>query len=116
MKRFKSRIKMLNETISYFWGRPERKCVDKFGVCRFSPTNTHTQGCALGRYFPKKLCISLDKFETSPRWPKWIDDNRDFVISLRDLHDSNAFVNKDKDKVLSVMGYFVNSGEIIFPD
>ncbi|MFZ1559600.1 MAG: hypothetical protein WAT37_06720 [Saprospiraceae bacterium] len=108
---------MLNETISYFWGRPERKCVDEFGNCKFSPTNTQTEGCALGRYLSKTICLELDKINTNVQsWPKWLDSNKYFAGALRDLHDDNTFVNKDKDKVLSVMCEYVDGIDIVFPD
>lgn len=60
VKEFSTRIEMLNDTIQYFWGKPERKSTtsgrtrfDK--LCIFIKSNPLSEGCAIGRYFKRSI-------------------------------------------------------------
>lgn len=91
---------MLQDTINYYYNKPEKICARK-GLCLYTPIKEieHlTAGCAIGRYLPKELTLSLDEFESSVNsdeiflnLPEWMQDmGKDFLGSLQDLHDRSA--------------------------
>ena len=125
LKQFSTRIDLLNDAIAYYWGREERKCYNSFiGCCTYYPTTPQTDGCAIGRLIPLKLCKMLDKtgdgisydgaFAKLPLWLQLLGQN--FLTKLQALHDSNDFVYKNKEGIMYKMMDYVNVSKIIFPD
>ena len=125
---FNSRIDMLNDAIAYYWGKPERFCVDDVGKCKYyPPTGSQSDGCAIGRFLEPELARKLDNqedyksgvssdniFQQLPSWMK--DLGQDFLTDLQFLHDSKYFEKGQKDYIIRHMNSYVNVDEIIFPN
>ena len=129
VKEFSTRIEMLNDTIQYFWGKPERKSTtsrkpDSIS-CAYSSSNPLSEGCAIGRYLPKDLSKKLDLltmssvgndhiFNMLPEWMKKFD--KDFLCALQGLHDGDYLFNRQHWIVHAYMKEYVDISQIIFPD
>lgn len=110
MKTFSTREEVLQDTINYYWGRPERKCV-QFGMCKYIPIG-ESEGCAVGRLVSTEIAeelnedgrsISFDKqFNLLPEWMK--EMGQTFWIALQEMHDKGHLTQSRLDGI----------GDIIF--
>ena len=128
MKQFETRIDMLNDAIAYYWGKPERRCVNDIGNCvYYPPTGSQSEGCAIGRFLTPELARKLDNAEDNnsgviysnifQQLPTWMKDlGQNFLKDLQILHDERRFENCDKDYILDFMDRYVNVDKIIFPN
>lgn len=121
MKKFETKIDLLNDTIAYFWGRPERQCVSG-GSCQYSATET-SEGCAIGRLLNPELAASLSQnvgvindkvFDKLPLWLQAF--GQDFLTILQDLHDTNYLVNMNKEQLYIKTIEHVDFAQIVFPN
>lgn len=121
MKKFENKIDLLNDTIDYFWGRPERQCVSG-GSCQYAATET-SEGCAIGRLLPPSYAATLpqnvgvinDKvFDLLPLWLQAF--GQEFLSRLQDLHDGNFLVERNKENLYIKMHNHVDFGQIVFPN
>jgi len=132
LKEFKTREEFLQDTINYYWGRPDRTCgIEephyKGLICQYAPVHNNTEGCAIGRVLPLELCKELDEnndpvtaHNVFKALPKWMQDlGNDFLGSIQLCHDLRVFEMKDKQRTMS---YFAANRErvdftkITFPD
>jgi len=121
MKQFQTREELLQNTIDYFWGRPERQCLSPKGGCQYSPQG-QSEGCAIGRLLDISLCEKLDvnnysvecdsTFEKLPDWLKNLGQS--FLVDLQDLHDNSLLVDKRESEVKIRMIRHVNISLIKF--
>jgi hypothetical protein len=125
-KKFNTREDALQDTLNYFWGRPELKCENLAkNTCLYSPTGK-SEGCAVGRHLPIKLANKLDTFYdfngvendmVFNKLPKWMQSlGQDFWRSLQTLHDNDVFVKKDKNFVRERMKKYLDMNKITFPE
>ena len=123
MKEFKTREEILQDAINYYWGKPERKCVDDTkGNCQYMPSMT-SEGCAIGRLLPEDI---VDKLPPDAgvydervwtRLPEWLKAmGQEFLKDLQILHDTGRFSQLRRDDVITRMGVHVDVDAIIFPD
>lgn len=116
----KTKLKLLNETIEYYWGIPERKCMNSLERCQYSATET-SEGCAIGRLIPHDLSQKLDLkaatvAEIFEELPLEIQEyGLSFLTALQDAHDGNTFVKRDKLRILYLFQDQVDIGQIVFP-
>jgi hypothetical protein len=123
MRIFESRIELLNDAIDYYWGRPDRKCIDPvMGTCQYRASQT-SEGCAIGRLLDPVLAASLQQtmgvnsdtiFNQLPEWLRSMGQN--FLKSLQDLHDWRTFIEMNKKEVFNEMKDHVDLDLIIFPN
>ena len=121
-KEFKTREEVLQDSINYFWGRPERRCVNIYG-CSYTPSR-ESEGCAIGRLVELEVAEKLAKTNdpiNKPKQmnllPKWLGDmGVEFLDCLQTLHDMNAFEKKDIDYVQTLVAAYVDMGKITFPE
>jgi hypothetical protein len=125
-KSFKTREEVLQDTLNYFWGKPERKCEDESsGSCVYSP-NGESEGCAVGRYLSLKLANELDgtpftvgvsNAQVFKKLPKWMQAlGQPFWVEMQILHDNSYFALKDKWFVTNHLGKYVDMSKITFPE
>ncbi|MBP6566102.1 MAG: hypothetical protein KA270_02980 [Saprospiraceae bacterium] len=131
LKEFNTQIELLNDTIQYYWGKPERKSFNDIGLCSYYPGKNeinHTNGCAIGRLISDDLAIKLDDmgmidstaiyndaiFYKLPDWLKKL--GKHFLEDLQQLHDNDHLILCNKDMVIMIMKIHVNPDEIIFPN
>lgn len=131
LKEFNTQIELLNDTIQYYWGKPERKSSNDIGLCSYYPGKNeinHTNGCAIGRLISDDLAIKLDDmgmidstaiyndaiFYKLPDWLKKL--RKHFLEDLQQLHDNDHLILCNKDMVIMIMKIHVNPDEIIFPN
>lgn len=125
MKKFKTKEELLQDSINYYWGKPERRCLKEGSnhSCQYAPSET-SLGCAIGRVIPIKLAKELDiksngvatdtVFNKLPKWLQGFGQN--FLIKLQTLHDSSYFSNSDEKRINLVMREFVDMTKITFPE
>lgn len=122
MKQFKTREEILQDAINYYWGKPERKCVDDTkGNCQYMPSMT-SEGCAIGRLLPEDIVDKLppDAGVYDERvWihlPEWLKAmGQEFLKDLQILHDLSKFALKYERDVTDRMEIHVDMGKIVFP-
>jgi hypothetical protein len=124
-KSFKTREEVLQDTLNYFWGKPERKCKDEnSGSCVYRPIG-ESEGCAVGRHLSLKLANELDggpfmgvgNAKVFKKLPKWMQAlGQPFWVVMQFLHDNSYFALKDKWLVTSHMGKYVDMSKITFPE
>jgi hypothetical protein len=125
-KSFKTREGALQDTLNYFWGRPERKCQDEnIGSCVYSPIG-ESEGCAVGRYLSLKLANKLDGIpfgvgvgnaQVFKKLPEWMQAlGQPFWVKMQYLHDNSYFAKKDKSFVINHMEKYVDMSKIKFPE
>lgn len=124
-KRFKTREALLQDTINYYWGKPERLCISSINpsTCQYQPSET-SDGCAIGRLVSLKTAKILDYRNydiTLPtqfaKLPKWLQNlGYDFLGTLQLLHDGEHFAKRDKNAVNRHMAQFVDVTKITFPE
>lgn len=122
LKQFSTRIDLLNDAIAYYWGKPERLCVNEHGYCQYHPSDT-SEGCAIGRLLPEDI---VDKLPSDSGvydvkvWdylPDWLKNmGQEFLKDLQILHDTGGFSQLRRDDVITRMGVHVDVDAIIFPD
>ncbi len=124
MRKFKTREELLQDTINYYWGKPERRCIDEMeGKCQYKSSKT-SAGCAIGRLVPHRLAVKLSKSnkpvthdEIFYALPKWLSKmGKGFLYHLQNLHDDKHFVNCDKTWVIITMEDHVDMSKIVFPE
>lgn len=125
MKQFKTREELLQDTIDYYWGKPERKCVvsKESDTCQYSANDT-SLGCAIGRLVDKKLARQLDIANNSVNekqvfdsLPLWLQNHgQKFLIELQHIHDFSYLAYKKVVEVKQSMKNFVNFDNIVFPE
>ena len=121
MKQFETREALLQDAIDYFWGKPERKCVNYFGACIYTPSET-SEGCAIGRLLPLDLAERLgfdgvSDDEVFYSLPIWLQDmGQDFLTALQICHDKGMFADVDENDLCSRMDEHVNLDKIVFPN
>lgn len=118
--KFKTREEVLQDAINYFWGKPERKCVNHNGICLYTPVG-ESEGCAIGRLIPieiaKKLHCAVYEIDTFNLLPSWLKDmGQPFLIELQGCHDMGIFVNMEKELVVRHMDAYVDMEKITFPN
>lgn len=127
MKQFETRLELLQDTINYYWGRPERECISSRGECRYSPKtvgNPKSEGCAIGRLLPSELAEKLDNefkgkltffvFDYLPEWMRNL--GCEFLRSVQSLHDSHFLSKKDYDEIkLMCEKYQIDYSLLKFP-
>ncbi len=122
-KEFKTRLGLLQNTINYYWGKPERQCSGRAG-CKYVPVSDETEGCAIGRLIPLELAKELDSTEYSgvsnyhtfnklPQWLQYL--GKDFLTDLQRLHDNNDLMVRNKGGVVTLMTNHVEIDKIKFP-
>ena len=127
MKQFNTREELLQDAIDYYWGRPERKCINENRVCVYSPREgSKSEGCAIGRLLPPALANKLDNYPGATGvsnidvfldLPNWMQDlGQEFLSELQSLHDSSYFSNKDVDSIHQLMCDYVTVDNIVFPN
>ena len=122
MKQFKTREEVLQDAIDYYWGKPERKCVDDTkGNCQYMPSTT-SEGCAIGRLLPEDIVDKLppDAGVYDERvWthlPEWLKAmGQEFLKDLQVLHDLSKFALKYERDVADRMETHVDMSKITFP-
>lgn len=125
MKAFKTREELLQNTIDYYWGLPERQCIDSSGTCMYSAIGT-SDGCAIGRHIDPILSAKLDElnhtdttignphvFDSLPIWLQKF--GKDFLVELQHLHDLDFLSNCNDEAVYTCMKPWVNFDLIKFP-
>lgn len=121
-KVFNTREEVLQEAINYYWGKPERRCVDLEDKCVYHPSNT-SDGCAIGRYIDPEIACNLPSarvgnaqvLEVTPVWLK--DMGVDFLEALQHAHDSRRiFSEKGIKKLRELMELYVDFELITFPE
>lgn len=121
---------LLQDTINYYWGHPERQCKSDKGTCSYSPITANkeatSEGCAIGRLLPEELKDKFDKefsgssidemmFELLPEELK--HHEFDFLEGLQRLHDDGTLLRKDKIHVKTFCRNFnLNADKITFPE
>lgn len=122
MKQFQTREELLQDAINYYWGRPERRCVNEYGDCQYIASAT-SEGCAIGRLLTPELAESLNPnsgiFDNNVwcRLPSWLEAmGQDFLHYMQRLHDGQYFVNRSEYQVNSYMETFVDMNIITFPE
>ena len=118
--KFKTREEVLQDAIDYFWGKPERKCVNHDGICSYTPIG-ESEGCAIGRLIPieiaKKLRYAVYEIGTFNLLPSWLKDmGYQFLVELQRCHDMSAFADMKKKRVARHMSAYVDMGKITFPN
>ena len=122
MKQFETREEILQDAINYYWGKPERKCVDDTkGNCQYMPSMT-SEGCAIGRLLPEDIVDKLppDAGVYDERvWthlPEWLKAmGQEFLKDLQILHDLSKFALKYERDVTDRMETHVDFSKITFP-
>lgn len=122
MKQFQTREELLQDAINYYWGRPERRCVDNSGSCVYSPTET-SEGCAIGRLLPLDISERLNDgtgvsdSSIFNELPEWLQDmGVDFLQALQIIHDLEYFVYKSVGDISLYMKKWVDLTKITFPE
>lgn len=127
IKRFRTKLGFLQDTINYYWGDENRYNVRMLNgmkhTCCYAPASDKSDGCAIGRMLPIELCKELDQrfnggtvtsiFDDLPNWMKKLEQG--FLRQLQILHDKEYFVKKDEAIVKAVMGNYVDANKIKFP-
>lgn len=121
MKKFETREALLQDAIDYYWGKPERKCVDESGNCKYTPSPT-SEGCAIGRLLPKDIAETLPYdagvydsrvWDSLPEWLKAM--GQEFLKDLQILHDISKFALKYERDIVDRMESHVDFSKIVFP-
>ena len=118
---FNTREEVLQDAINYYWGKPERRCVDLEGNCVYHPSNT-SEGCAIGRYIDPEIARELPLASVRDlrvQWhlPIWLKDmGNNFLETLQECHDGRIFSEKDIKKLRQLMDTYVNFELITFPE
>jgi hypothetical protein len=121
MKQFETREELLQDAINYYWGKPERRCVDELGNCIYPPTDT-SEGCAIGRLLPLDLAerLGLDGVEDDIIFcslPEWLQNmGKRFLVNLQCCHDFSTFSSMHMDGVYYSMQSHVDMTKIVFPN
>jgi hypothetical protein len=124
IKEFSTRLEFAQDTINYYWGRPERQNVDSKNQCQYEPVRNESDGCAIGRHLPNLLCNELDRmddptvntnevFDKLPEWMKAL--GKDFLRAIQLIHDGNAFQNKNK-LFVGTLAPYLDIQKITYPD
>lgn len=118
----KTKLQLLNETIAYYWGRPERKCVNAKNKCVYSATET-SEGCAIGRLIPADLANEFDSRDSEsvgaifnelpPEIKKY---GEIFLRKLQNCHDNGYFTSKDRIGIFNIFKDLVATTKIEFPE
>lgn len=111
-KIFNTRQEYLQDTINYYWGRPERKCVNTDdshlnGSCSYTPIG-ESEGCAIGRVVSLELAMELAMMNGSVEaesvfneLPEWMQKlGQSFLVAVQSLHDNDYFVKNDTADVI----------------
>lgn len=120
-----NRQEFLQDTINYYWGKPERKCTNNTGKCLYAPASDNTLGCAIGRHLPLELSKHLDSgndtdvanpeiFDQLPDWMKALGIQ--FLTEVQSLHDTGKFAERVKRHILETMEFLVDMNSITFPE
>ena len=118
----KTKLQLLKETIAYYWGNPDRKCVDANCYCVYSATAT-SEGCAIGRLIPADLAKEFDSrgpvsvesiFDELP--PEIKTYGKTFLRRLQNCHDNGYFASKDRIGIRNIFEKLVDTTEIEFPE
>lgn len=123
MKEFTTREEILQDAINYYWGKPERKCVDLGTArCQYEPSAT-SEGCAIGRLVDLETAKMLDmlncsidvdvQFEKLPEWLKKM--GQDFLFALQSIHDGSKLAKCDEYEIKKHMRRYVDISKIVFP-
>lgn len=98
-----NKLEFLQDTINYYWGKPERRCYDeKLSQCFYGPIG-ESQGCAIGRHISPELQGELDEkhggtnlnmemFEKLPDWMQKL--GLQYLRAVQSLHDSSHLADK----------------------
>jgi hypothetical protein len=123
MKQFNTREEVLQDTINYYWGRPERFCVKENGICSYTPQGK-SEGCAVGRLAPREVAEALAKtnlgiiitsqFDLLPQWMR--DLGQGFWSKLQIIHDHKYLSKMDHDRIKEIMSVMeIDISKITFP-
>jgi hypothetical protein len=129
MKTFSTREEVLQDTINYYWGKPERKCVE-LGVCKYPPVG-ESEGCAVGRLVPREIADKLDErgssisdevqFNLLPEWMK--EMGHQFWYKLQRMHDDGLLAKQDSAEVEKIVSNLcvdtnicIDMSKITFPE
>lgn len=125
MKKFKTREALLQDSIDYYWGKPERRCLKQgsLNACQYSASET-SLGCAIGRLIPKNIAKkldvhnqSVDERATQNLLPDWLKAfGIPFLSDLQILHDQQYFSKRDKTATIDCMSNHVDMSKIKFPE
>ena len=123
-KQFETREALLQDALDYYWGKPERRCLMKGSeiFCSYIPSET-SEGCAIGRLVELDVAEKLQKTNHSINGslfvllPEWLQAmGMDFLYALQKCHDKGFFKDKDKDRIKSLLGGYLDLSKIKFPE
>ena len=106
----KRREELLNSTIQYYSVNPSERRNIVYGKnevgkiyreeCKFTPLHPLTEGCALGRFYPKEKQDELDFLDSNEDALKMINNqgvlenlDTEFLYLIQDLHDIGSYWN-----------------------
>jgi len=107
LKEFNTQIELLNDTIQYYWGKPERKSSNDIGLCSYYPGKNeinHTNANRMPLRVHENIAVFYKKLPTyNPQYScttgiACINTNRNFIGIENNMDYFNISLKRVEEK------------------